>query len=152
MLNLNSDWPHGSVDAALIIAFAWGFSPHFNICCNMQCDEEENSFLVMRMMLVTARSPTVSNMREWFLPHQHNQPTHCCWQSPRADGSKSRECATAVLTTLAGQGGICHRERNRVGKRRERRLLEHNRFQYMSQSRARVTVKQREQNRSISED
>ena len=141
MLNSNSDWPHGSVDAAFIIAFAWCFCPFFNICCDMQCAGEQNIFLVMQMMFVARRFPAETNIWEWFLPHQHKQPIRCCWQSPRTDGCKSRECAAAVLTTFTGQGGICHRGRKRErerereekgqGERRgERRWwLEHNRFQ-----------------------
>lgn len=65
-LNSNSDWPHGSVDAAFIIAFAWCFSPRFNICRDMQCDseeKEENSFLVIQMMFVARCSPTETNIR-----------------------------------------------------------------------------------------
>lgn len=62
MLNSNADWPHGSVDAAFIIAFSSCFSPHFNICHDMQCDREENSFPVMLMMFVARCSPTETNI------------------------------------------------------------------------------------------
>lgn len=41
-------------------------------------------------------------------------------ESANTDGSKSRECVAAVLTTFAGQGGICRQaretERGREGK------------------------------------
>lgn len=40
MQNSKCDRPHGSEDAAFIIAFSWCFSPRFNICCDMQCDGE----------------------------------------------------------------------------------------------------------------
>lgn len=121
MLNSNSDWPHGSVDAAFIIAFSSCFSPHFNICHDMQCDGEENSFLVMLMMFVARCSPTETNIWEWFLPHQHKQPIRCCWQRASTDGSKSRKCVAAVLTTFTGQGGICHRETDRKTERERER-------------------------------
>ena len=40
MLNSSSDWPHGSADAAVIIASTWCFSARFNICCDTRRDAE----------------------------------------------------------------------------------------------------------------
>lgn len=142
MLNKNSDWPHGSVDAAFIIAFAWCFSFFspiltFAVTCNVKHKKKKRKKASWwcKWCLWALLSPTETNIWKWFLPHQDKQPIHCYWQSPRTDGSKSRERAAAVLTTFAGQGGVCQREREEEGeegqreRRGERRWLEHNRFQ-----------------------
>lgn len=108
MLNSDSDWPHGFVDAAFIIAFSSCFSPHFNICCDMQCDGEENSFPVMLMMFVARRSPTETRENGSF--HIDTSSQSSAADRPRTHGSEARKCVAVVLTTLTGQGGICHRE------------------------------------------
>lgn len=63
-LNSDSDWPHGSADAALDAALVIALSPFcFNICRVMKCDGEKNCFLVMQMMFVTPPStPAETNI------------------------------------------------------------------------------------------
>lgn len=128
MLNWNSDWPHGCVDAAIIIAFAWCFSPHFQHLLWHSLwlrGGAGDSFPVMQMVFVARIHPPPCplprlSIWEQFPSHQCKQQLRRRGWSPRTDGFESREWAAVLLTTLAGQDGICYKERGRGEETKER--------------------------------
>lgn len=112
MLNSNSDWPHGSADAAFIIAFAWCFLvvSTFAVTCNVM--ERKIASWWCKWCLWLSSPPLRLTSENGFF-HINKNSQSAVPGMVNTDGSKSRERAAAVLTTFTGQGGICHGERER---------------------------------------